>query len=329
MLVHLPSVASHGRCFLVKHASDRSVALPLRPLAAIGVAAAAAACGRRCFRCHRTVRRCEDAKVLEVAEQAARAAGCLIREQVGAKVIRRKAFAADLLTAVDQQCEEAIRKIVQDNFPSHAFLGEETAETTGGIEEMQAQEGWLWVVDPIDGTTNFASGQPMSAVSIGVAKDGQLRVGVIYEPFRDELFTAQVERGAFLNGQSIRVSDAKELSEAVVASGCAPNPKSSAPCLRAMTELAPKTRTLRILGSAAVNFAWLACGRLDAWFEVDLNAWDNAAGALLVQEAGGLVTDCKGSPYTLSTRPICATNGLIHFELLEILAKTKATELDP
>ncbi|CAK9034331.1 unnamed protein product [Durusdinium trenchii] len=264
----------------------------------------------------------------QVAQHAARAAGHLIREKVGAEVIRRKAFAADLLTAVDQQCEEAIQRIVQEHFPSHTFLGEETAEE-GAIEALETREGWLWVVDPIDGTTNFASGQPMSAVSIGVAKDGQLRVAVIYEPFRDELFTACAGRGALLNGRRIQVSGAKELKEAVVASGCAPNPKSSAPCLRAMTALAPQTRTLRILGSAAVNFAWLACGRLDAWFEVDLNSWDSAAGALLVQEAGGMVTDCKGSPYRLSTRPICASNGLLHFDLLEVLAETEATDLDP
>ncbi|CAJ1412619.1 unnamed protein product [Effrenium voratum] len=138
----------------------------------------------------------------------------------------------------------------------------------------------------------------------------------IYEPFRDELFTARSTRGAFLNGEIICVSGTPRLAEAVVASGCAPDPRSSAACFRAMAHLAPKTRTVRILGSAAINFAWLACGRLDGWFEVDLNCWDTAAGVLLVQEAGGIVTDCLGNDYTLKTRPVCASNGHIHFDLL-------------
>ncbi|CAJ1368764.1 unnamed protein product [Effrenium voratum] len=151
----------------------------------------------------------------------------------------------------------------------------------------------------------------------------------IYEPFRDELFTARSTRGAFLNGEIICVSGTPRLAEAVVASGCAPDPRSSAACFRAMAHLAPKTRTVRILGSAAINFAWLACGRLDGWFEVDLNCWDTAAGVLLVQEAGGIVTDCLGNDYTLKTRPVCASNGHIHFDLLEELADANVTGLDP
>ncbi|CAE7373733.1 IMP2 [Symbiodinium natans] len=232
-----------------------------------------------------------------------------------------------LRTAVDQQCEEKIRGIVEMHFPSHTFLGEETAGPD--LDATLASGGWLWIVDPIDGTTNFAAGQPMSAVSIGVAFDGKLQAGVIYEPFRDELFAAARGAGATLNGASISVSKTDTLSKAVVASGAPPNPRSAAPCFRAMTLLAPpKTRTIRILGSAAINFAWLACGRLDAWFEADLNSWDSAAGVLLVEEAGGAVTDCLGTPFALTTRPICATNGRIHAELLEVLAVSRCTGLD-
>ncbi|CAJ1371025.1 unnamed protein product [Effrenium voratum] len=283
----------------------------------------------------RSARRCsEESKVMqagqtsgEVAEEAARAAGALIVERVGAEVLRSKAFESDLVTEVDQCCEEVIREIVQKHLPGHAFLGEESAGSS--MESLLNTEGWLWVVDPLDGTTNFASGQPMSAVSICAARHGQPRAAAIYEPFRDELFTARSTRGAFLNGEIICVSGTPRLAEAVVASGCAPDPRSSAACFRAMAHLAPKTRTVRILGSAAINFAWLACGRLDGWFEVDLNCWDTAAGVLLVQEAGGIVTDCLGNDYTLKTRPVCASNGHIHFDLLEELADANVTGLDP
>jgi len=272
----------------------------------------------------------KDRDILQVAETAAKAAGRIIveKQQAGAAVVKAtKSNAADLLTEVDEECEDVIRRIVQEKFPDHDFLGEETADDDS--ESKLLSENWLWVVDPIDGTTNFVAGQPLSAVSIGIAKAGELRVGVIYDPFRDELFGAMLGEGARLNGQSIQVSRTASLPEAVVASGAPPNPDSAAPCFRAMSRLAPpRTRTIRILGSAAINFAWVACGRLDAWFEPDLNAWDSAAGALLVQEAGGQVTDCVGNPYTLSTRPICASNGPIHKALLKNLAKAGATKLD-
>ena len=246
----------------------------------------------------------EDARILAVAAEAAREAGRLIVEKVGAEVVQSKAFAADLLMAVDKECEDVIRAIVSERFPDHEFLGEETADSSSASSgSLVSSEGWLWIVDPIDGTTNFAAGQPLSAVSIGIAYAGQLRVGVIHDPFRDELFSATCGGGAQVNGTAISVSGADALVDAVVASGAPPNPCSAAPCLRAMSLLAPpRSRTLRILGSAAINFAWVACGRLDAYFEPDLNSWDSAAGALIVQEAGGRVTSCVGEPYNLTTR---------------------------
>lgn len=270
--------------------------------------------------------------MLQVAEAAARAAGRVMAAKVGAEVVQTKAFAADLLTAVDTECEEVVRATVAKAFPEHAFLGEESVGSTEAMAALLASPGWLWVVDPIDGTTNFVSGQPMSAVSIGVAYAGVLRVGVIYDPYRDELFSAAVGAGATLNGAPIAASTARarELREAVVASGAPPNPRSCAPCFRAMTLLQPpRTRTIRILGSAAINFAWVACGRLDAWFEPDLSPWDSAAGAVLVREAGGRMTDCEGVEFALGTRPVCASNGAVHEELLTVLREARATQLDP
>lgn len=253
--------------------------------------------------------------------------------KVGANVIKTKAFAADLLTEVDSECEELIRNEVLRAFPSHGFLGEETAGSPAEIDAVLAQPGWLWIVDPIDGTTNFVAGQPLSAVSIGVAENGVLRAAVIFDPYRQELFSALQGQGAFLTSSSstqpIHVSGTAAISEAVIASGAPPNPLSAQPCFRAMALLAPpRARTLRILGSAAINFAWLAAGRLDAWFEPFLSPWDSAAGVLLVREAGGIVTDCEGNDYQLTTRPICASNGLIHAELLQVLRDAKATQLD-
>mmetsp|Transcript_46385 Transcript_46385/g.110475 ORF Transcript_46385/g.110475 Transcript_46385/m.110475 type:complete len:366 (+) Transcript_46385:182-1279(+) len=306
-------------------------------IGAMAVTSKGAQASRKGFETRRPQRTClsagksdadeQDMLILAVAEEAAKVAGSIIVEKVGADVIETKAFAADLLTEVDKQCEDAISRIVQDRFPEHSFLGEESAGD--GMDAMLSSDDWLWIVDPIDGTTNFAAGQPLSAVSIGVAKGGKLKVGVIYEPFRKELFSAVDGQGSFLNGMPIHVSKTKSLADAVIASGAPPNPRSAAPCFRAMTCLAPpRSRTVRILGSAAINFAWVACGRLDAWFEPDLNAWDSAAGVLLVQEAGGSVTDCVGGAYTLSTRPICASNGNVHQELLKVLAEADATSLD-
>lgn len=271
-----------------------------------------------------------DQNVLAVAEYAACAAGRIIVKKVGADVLMTKAYEADLLTEVDVECEEVIRQTVAEAFPEHAFLGEESVGSRRVMDELLATPGWLWIVDPIDGTTNFVAGQPMSAVSIGVAEGGVLRVGVIYDPHRDELFSARLGKGATLNGRPIVVGQrAQTLAQAVVASGVPPNPRSAAPCLRALTRLAPPVaRTVRILGSAAINFAWVACGRLDAWFEPDLGPWDSAAGALLAREAGGRVTDGEGCDYTLSTRSVCCSNGFFHAALEAVLQDADATRLD-
>eukprot|EP00466_Bigelowiella_natans_P013175 jgi/Bigna1/72615/fgenesh1_pg.20_\ len=266
------------------------------------------------------------------AIKAAKEAGELIRQRLGADVIEvvtyklTKLNAMDLLTEVDGKCQEIIEKIILEAYPAHGFLGEEK---------------WLWIVDPIDGTTNFASGMPLVGTIIGLAHKGKMVLGVIYDPFNDELFEAILGNGAFVNGKRMQVSDAASLSRSVVYTGSPPNPRSIAPTLRSVHALMPRARTIRMLGTAALMLAWVAAGRAGAYYEPDLNAWDSilhldavfenhqAAGVLMVKEAGGQVTDLEGNDWTLSTRPLCATNGKIHEELLEITRSVECTGLDP
>lgn len=309
--------------------------------------------------------------MLECAVRAARAAGELILAGRGADVRKTKANPRDLLTEVDGACQKVIEAHVSEAFPEHGFLGEESvaagqaassaaldAATGGGAEGGSgAASDWLWVVDPIDGTTNFASGLTLSAVSIGVAFQGEVSVGVIYDPFLNEMFTAMAGRGAFCNGEAIRcngaassgggggggssgeeekdaaAAEAAALGDAVVFAGSPPAMNSMMPSLRGVNALMPQVRTIRMVGSAALMFAWVADGRASAYFEADLNAWDVAAGAVLIFEAGGTVVDMDdpfGSPYGLATRRILATNGdpALLRGLHRVLDEAKATRLD-
>jgi len=258
--------------------------------------------------------------------RAAREGGAVMSEKVGAEVIKTKANARDLLTEVDGEVQRIIERHVAEAFPMHGFLGEESvaagkdASADALRELLNTGPGWLWIVDPIDGTTNFVHGMPLSAISIGVAYKGELQVAVILDPFRNECFTATLGGGAQLNGASMKVGEERTALEAVVVTGYAPTDASTEVMLRGMTALANlPVRTIRMLGSAAIMLAWVACGRLTAYFEADLNSWDTAGGVLLIREAGGQVTNLIGDEYDLTTRPILASNKATHVELLECL----------
>ncbi|KAK3268650.1 hypothetical protein CYMTET_22858 [Cymbomonas tetramitiformis] len=274
-------------------------------------------------------------EVLQVAVKVAVAGGAVVREKVGADVIKTKANPRDLLTEVDGEVQQLIEAQVRTFFPEHGFLGEESVPP-GALASAAAIDSlltsgpeWLWIVDPIDGTTNFVHGMPMSAISIGVSFRGEVVAAVILDPFREECFSARLGGGAFLNGKEIRVGEQTSAGEAVVATGYAPNPAAAGPLLRGMTALATlPVRSMRMLGSAAVMFAWVACGRLTAYFEADLSCWDIAGGALLVKEAGGLITDLDGSQYTLRTRAVLASNNCTHNELIGALQEANCTGLD-
>lgn len=267
-------------------------------------------------------------EVLQVATVAAKKAGDIILGNAGgAEVTKRKANSRDLLTLIDPLCEKTIRETVLASFPDHDFLGEEDVDpgaeaSAAAIEEKltgSKQSDWLWIVDPIDGTTNFVHGMPLNMPSIAAAYKGEVVVGVIYDPHRDELFCATKGGGSTLNGESISVGEQSELGDAVVAMGSPPGEVSMQMSLKGAQALMPKVRTIRMLGSAAIMLAWIANGRLTAYWEYDLSSWDIAAGALIVQEAGGKFTDLEGNPFTLRTRKTVATNGKIHGELMTVL----------
>ena len=266
---------------------------------------------------------------LRIATDAAKLGATIMLEKLGADVVKTKANARDLLTEVDPEVQRVIQSTVVSSFPSHGFLGEESVPP--GMEASSAalrailDDGpdWLWVVDPIDGTTNFCHSMPLSAISIGVAYRGELQVAVIMDPFAGEIFSASLGGGAYCNFSQMRVGEETTGAEAVVVTGYGATDESADAMIKGMRALtALPVRSIRMLGSAAIMLAWVAAGRLTAYYECDLNSWDTAAGALLVREAGGKMTDLvTGEEYALETRAILASNGATHKEIRTCLVE--------
>ena len=273
-------------------------------------------------------------QILRVALDASQKAAKIIAENSdGASVVETKSTSRDLLTLIDPLCEKVIRETVQTAFPDHAFLGEEGVPpgiqaAKDSLEDKLALGGWLWIVDPIDGTTNFASGIPMNAPSVAVAYNGELMVSVIHDPHRDEVWTAVKGRGACLNGKPFRTPTSSSegtyadcIGEAVIGAESPAGQASLEVALRGIQALMPKCRTVRILGTTAVQLPWVAFGRLTCYWSPDECAWDFAAGAIIVQEAGGVISDLDGStPFSLRTRKFMASqNEKVHQEVLQVL----------
>ncbi|MEF2277666.1 inositol monophosphatase family protein [Deinococcus sp. YIM 134068] len=253
------------------------------------------------------------APALSVAVEAARAAGAIHLAYAGKALnIRSKTTYSDLVTEVDALSEAAIREIIARAYPDHAVLGEE--EGLAGLEDASHR----WVVDPLDGTVNYAHGFPVSCVSVGLEERGERVVGVVYDPNRDELFTATRGCGAFLNGQPIRVSETPGLTTPALVSTGFPYDASGGGNLTLVARLLRLGVPVRRPGAAALDLCNVACGRMDAYWEFGLKPWDSAAGSLIVEEAGGSVTDRAGAatPYAPM---IVATNGHLHAELLALL----------
>mmetsp|Transcript_9151 Transcript_9151/g.15013 ORF Transcript_9151/g.15013 Transcript_9151/m.15013 type:complete len:269 (+) Transcript_9151:1516-2322(+) len=262
---------------------------------------------------------------------------CSVGGNSGPESIVYKGSSMDLVTEVDKESEEIIKQTILEAFPGHTILGEEgTAELYGTGRENSTNairsvflSPFLWVIDPLDGTLNFANGIPLSVVSIGVASNGKGVVGVIYDPYRDEMFSATKGQGAFLNGSRVYVQQKEEsLKEAIIATGFPVDAVNQRPLImNALVAFGPLVQSVRASGAAALHLAWLAAGRLTAFWEVSLHCWDIVAGSVLVTEAGGVITDTRGGEYKLDTRDIVATNGKVHNAVLEVLNTSDTTGL--
>jgi myo-inositol-1(or 4)-monophosphatase len=251
--------------------------------------------------------------VIGIAVEAARAAGKIQRSRLGTNFSVRHKGAVDLVTEVDTACEKAVREILTRRAPGTAVLGEEEGVTGAGQDR--------WIVDPLDGTTNFAHGYPVFCVSIAWERAGQVRLGVVFDPLREELFTTQEGAGTRLNGELVRVSETTALRDSLLATGFPYDRGTNPRNYREFCRLTQITQGVRRGGSAALDLAYVACGRLDGFWEPGLKPWDVAAGALLVREAGGTVTGLRGQPFILSRADVAATNGSLHQALLTALAE--------
>jgi len=221
-------------------------------------------------------------QLLSVAEEAARAGGAFIRQSIQHEIVVNESHHHDLKIQMDVDTQDLLTKKLLGAFPDHALLGEEGGEGSDGT-------GYEWIVDPIDGTVNLAYGIPHFCVSIACQFDGQILVGVIYDPMRDELFSASLGSGATLNGKPIHVSSRERIEEAIMALGFSKNIDSIDKCLELYQFYARQARKLRAMGSAALDMAYIASGRLDVYIEQGIKIWDVAAGKLLIEEAGGKV----------------------------------------
>jgi myo-inositol-1(or 4)-monophosphatase len=253
-----------------------------------------------------------DPLYVTTAIEAVVRAGDMMLARVGGDVHINKKSAIDLVTEVDVAIERMFRELISARFPDHAILGEEF----GGSASVP--EGPCWVFDPIDGTTNFAHGLPIFCSSLALEFDGVAEIAAVYDPTRRELFTAERGAGAFLNGQPIRVSSAASLIDAMLVTGFPYDVHTRLDeIIGLFRAFVGQARAVRRLGSAAIDLCYVAAGRMDGFWERDLNAWDIAGGALLVTEAGGRVTALDGEAFTSRGRSVLASNNLIHDAMIQ------------
>ena len=263
-------------------------------------------------------------RLLEIAVEAAQQAGkfiCANRGTLSADDISLKQ-AFDFATRVDTESEHIIINIIREHFPSHHFLAEES------LHEIETED-YRWIIDPLDGTTNYIHGFPFSAVSIALQYKREIIVGVVFDPFRNELFTAVKGEGAFLNGNKIAVSNASGMENSLIATGFPFKSKALIDqYLTLFKNIFLKVSDIRRAGSAALDLAYIACGRFDGFFEIGLAPWDCAAGSLMIEEAGGISTNFGGGEDILSTGNIVAGNHYTHSLVLEKVKEVFAGVLD-
>ncbi len=255
--------------------------------------------------------------LLNFAIQTARDAGSVLIDRLGRAKVSKKGD-IDLVTEADLAAEKLIIDRIKSHYPRHAILAEESG-ASDGIEVVSGETDWKWIIDPLDGTTNYAHGYPCFCVSIAVERAGAIEIGVVYDPTRDELFAAERGNGATLNDRPMRVSTVDDLNRAMLCTGFPYNVRERPNFERDFVNFTMTAQAVRRDGSAALDLAYLACGRFDGFWEDGLNAWDIAAGMLLVEEAGGRVTDYRGAPLDIYTAKVLATNGRVHDAMLRVL----------
>jgi myo-inositol-1(or 4)-monophosphatase len=252
---------------------------------------------------------------LETAVEIAREAGALLADYLERRVPFELKGAFDLVTAADRASEKLVVERLRAHFPAHGIVAEE-----GGGRESSSE--YCWYVDPLDGTINFAHSFPIFNVTLGLARNGEMIAGVVYDPIRKELFTAERGGGACLNGQRIRVSTVQRLEDSLACTGFPSRGRSQSVNIHFYHQLAMATHGVRRTGSAALDLAYVACGRLDLFWEFHLSPWDMAAGTLLVREAGGRVSDMNGGAHSITTSAhLMADNGALHDQAVEIFGE--------
>jgi len=251
---------------------------------------------------------------LETSVEIAREAGALLSKYFERRVTFELKGEHDLVTEADRASEQLVIERLSSHFPSHSIVAEEGGGHIGSSE-------YCWYVDPLDGTTNFAHGFPMYNITMALEQSGELIAGVIFDPEHNELFTAERGSGAYLNNRRIRVSKVSQLENTLVATGFPSRKRHENVNIHFYYQLAMLTHGVRRAGSAALDLAYVASGRLDGFWEFGLNPWDMAAGILLITEAGGKCSDMKGGPVTLRGPHLVADNGLVHQQILDLFGE--------
>jgi len=255
--------------------------------------------------------------MLNIAIEAAKQAGKFLKQNLGRvrEIQMKQGQEKNLVTEIDKQSEEIIINFIRRHYPNHDILAEES----GGKNHTHSD--YRWIIDPLDGTTNYTHGFPVFCISIAIEWKGELLIGVIYDPNFDEFFTAEKGKGAFLNGKRITVSTIDRLQQSLLVTGfpynITENPNHA---IEHFINFLMSAQAVRRMGSAAIDMAYVAAGRYEGFWEVALNPWDMAAGALLVTEAGGTITDFSGNPFSIYKNEVLASNGLIHEEMRQVLS---------
>ena len=256
--------------------------------------------------------------MLNFAIQTAREAGHLVAERFGRSIRITNKSELDLVTESDLASERLIIDRIKTYYPRHAILAEESGASEPADRERHSD--WRWIIDPLDGTTNYAHGYPCFCVSIGLEFKGRMEIGVIYDPLRDDLFATERGDGVTLNGHRVHVSATRSLNSALLCTGFPYDVRERGEFARHFANFIMNAQAVRRDGSAALDLAYVACGRFDGFWEEGLHPWDVAAAVLMIEEAGGRVTHYDGSAFDIYGVPILASNGLIHDQMMKVLS---------